>query len=58
MTTATDELTVRSEVGRYTVAKSFIVDARSITAFAAGVGDVNECYMDDARDGGLIGHPG
>ena len=58
MTTATDELTVRSEVGRYTVAKSFIVDARSITAFAAGVGDFNECYMDDARDGGLIGHPG
>ncbi len=53
-----EALLVPSDVGRYTVAKSFSVDARSITAFAAGVGDFNECYMDDARSGGLIGHPG
>ncbi len=46
------------DVGRYTVARSFTVDARSITAFASGVSDFNECYMDDAREGGLIGHPG
>ena len=60
MTTVTtpEDLKMTSEVGRYTVAKSFTVDTRSITAFAAGVGDFNECYMDDARDGGLIGHPG
>ncbi len=58
MSTATDELTMRSDIGRYTVANSFSVDARSITAFASGVGDFNECYMDDAREGGLIGHPG
>ena len=60
MTTDTSalDLTMRADVGRYTVAQSFDVDARSITAFASGVGDFNECYMDDARPGGLIGHPG
>ncbi len=60
MTTAapTADLVMPSDVGRYTVANSFTVDARSITAFASGVGDFNECYMDDARAGGLIGHPG
>ena len=52
------DLVMPADVGRYTVANSFNVDARSITAFASGVGDFNECYMDDARDGGLIGHPG
>ena len=60
MTTAapTLDLVMPADVGRYTVANSFNVDARSITAFASGVSDFNECYMDDARDGGLIGHPG
>lgn len=60
MTTDTSalDLLMPSDVGRYTVAQSFAVDARSITAFASGVGDFNECYMDDAREGGLIGHPG
>ena len=52
------DLVMPADVGRYTVANSFNVDARSITAFASGVGDFNECYMDDAREGGLIGHPG
>ena len=52
------DLVMAADVGRYTVAQSFDVDARSITAFASGVGDFNECYMDDARPGGLIGHPG
>lgn len=54
----TFDLVMPADVGRYTVANSFNVDARSITAFASGVGDFNECYMDDARAGGLIGHPG
>lgn len=54
----TFDLVMPADVGRYTVANSFNVDARSITAFASGVGDFNECYMDDARSGGLIGHPG
>ena len=60
MTTAapTLDLVMPADVGRYTVANSFNVDARSITAFASGVGDFNECYMDDTREGGLIGHPG
>lgn len=56
--TPTFDLVMPADVGRYTVANSFNVDARSITAFASGVGDFNECYMDDARAGGLIGHPG
>lgn len=54
----TFDLVMPADVGRYTVANSFNVDARSITAFASGVGDFNECYMDDARAGGLVGHPG
>ena len=54
----TFDLVMPVDVGRYTVANSFNVDARSITAFASGVGDFNECYMDDARADGLIGHPG
>lgn len=56
--TASDDLVMPGGVGRCTVAKSFTVNARAIMAFASGVGDSNECYMDDARAGGLIGHPG
>ena len=58
MTTTADQLLMRSDVGRYTVAKTFEVDARAITAFAAGVSDDNPRYLDDDRDGGLIAHPG
>ena len=62
MTTATsqplDALRMPAEVGRYTIAKSFELTARSITAFAGGVGDFNPVYFEDDRPGGLIAHPG
>ncbi len=56
MTTA--DLRMPADVGRYTIAKSFEVTARSITAFAGGVGDFNPVYFADDRPGGLIAHPG
>ena len=54
----TTELTMPADVGRYTIAKSFEVTARSITAFAGGVADFNPVYFEDDRPGGLIAHPG
>ena len=54
----TDTLTMPADVGRYTIAKSFEVTARSITAFAGGVDDFNPVYFEDDRPGGLIAHPG
>ena len=47
-----------STVGRYTVAKSWELTPRMISAFAAGVDDPNPAYLDDTRPGGLVGHPG
>ncbi|MYB23160.1 MAG: hypothetical protein F4066_09780 [Chloroflexi bacterium] len=60
MTTDTEpsELRIQAEVGRYTIAKTFEVTARSITAFAGGVNDFNPVYFEDDRPGGLIAHPG
>lgn len=58
MTTATDLPPMPAGVGKMTIAKSFELDARAITAFAAGVDDFNPVYLDDAREGGLIAHPG
>ena len=60
MTTDTEpsELRIQAEVGRYTIARSFELTARSITAFAGGVGDFNPAYFEDDRPGGLIAHPG
>lgn len=55
---STGDLRVRAEVGRYTIARSFELTARSITAFAGGVGDFNPVYFEDDRDDGLIAHPG
>ena len=52
------ELRMPADVGRYTIAKSFEVTARSITAFAGGVDDFNPVYFEDDRPGGLIAHPG
>ena len=49
---------MQSDIGRYTIAKSFEVSARAITAFAGGVGDFNPVYFEDDRAGGLIAHPG
>ena len=54
----TTDLTMPADVGRYTIAKSFEVTARSITAFAGGVDDFNPVYFEDDRPGGLIAHPG
>ena len=58
MTTATDLPPMPAGVGKMTIAKSFELDARAITAFAAGVDDFNPVYLDDAREDGLIAHPG
>lgn len=58
MTTATELPPMPAGVGKMTIAKSFELDARAITAFAAGVDDFNPAYLDDAREGGLIAHPG
>jgi acyl dehydratase len=33
------------------------VDARWVMAYAAGLGDMNDCYMDTRREGGIIAHP-
>ncbi len=45
-------------VGRYTIARTWELTPRLIGAFASGVGDSNSFYLDDARDDGLVGHPG
>ncbi len=45
-------------IGHRTIARSFELTARRIQAYAASVHDGNPLYFDDARDGGLIGHPG
>lgn len=45
-------------VGLRTVASTVELQPRRLMAFAAGVGDCNSAYMDDARPGGLIAHPG
>ena len=58
MTTASGLPPMPAGVGKMTIAKSFELDARAITAFAAGVDDFNPAYLDDAREGGLIAHPG
>jgi acyl dehydratase len=45
-------------VGQHTIARSYELTARRIQAYAAGINDGNPLYLDDAREGGLIGHPG
>ena len=45
-------------IGRYTVARTWELTPRLISAFAAGVDDPNPAYLDDTRPGGLVGHPG
>lgn len=45
-------------VGRYTIARTWELTPRLIAAFASGVGDPNPFYLDDVREGGLVGHPG
>ena len=46
-----------NEVGAYTVAKSYLLDARRIMAYASSIDDTNEAYFDDTRPDGLKVHP-
>ncbi len=45
------------EVGCYTIAKTTLLDARRIMAYASSIDDTNEAYFDDLREGGLNVHP-
>jgi acyl dehydratase len=45
------------EVGCFTIAKTTLLDARRIMAYAAAINDTNEAYFDDLRPGGLNVHP-
>ncbi len=54
----TPDLRIQADVGHFTVAKSFEVTARAITAFAAGVDDYNPVYFHDDRAEPLVAHPG
>ncbi len=45
-------------IGNRTIAKTFELTPRLIQSYAAGIDDYNPRYFDDARPGGLIGHPG
>lgn len=45
------------DVGGFTIAKSYVLDARKIMAYAASINDLNEAYFDDLREGGLNVHP-
>ena len=46
-----------NDVGGYTVAKTYQLDARRIMAYASGINDTNEAFYDDTRAGGLDVHP-
>jgi acyl dehydratase len=46
------------DVGAYTIAKTTLLDARRIMAYAAGINDTNEAYFNDLRPEGLSVHPG
>lgn len=46
------------DVGAYTIAKTTLLDARRIMAYAAAINDTNEAYFNDLRPGGLAVHPG
>ncbi len=47
-----------NDVGGFTIAKSYTLNARKIMAYAASIDDTNEAYFDDTRAGGLSVHPG
>lgn len=46
-----------NDVGGYTVAKSYVMDARRIMAYASSIDDTNEAYFDDTCTEGLSVHP-
>lgn len=56
MTHGPGELDI-NDVGGFTVAKSYTLDARRIMAYAASINDTNEAYFDDTRTAGLSVHP-
>lgn len=56
MTEGPGELDIQ-DVGGFTIAKSYKLDARKIMAYAASINDTNEAYFDDTRADGLSVHP-
>jgi len=46
-----------NDVGGFTIAKSYTLDAKKVMAYAASINDTNEVYFDDIRAGGLSVHP-
>jgi len=46
-----------NDVGGFTIAKSYTLDARKIMAYAAAINDTNEAYFDDTRSDKLSVHP-
>lgn len=44
-------------LGCYTIAKTTLLDARKIMAYASAIDDTNEAYFDDLRPFGLSVHP-
>lgn len=52
-------LVIQADIlGRCTIAKTTVLDARRTIAFAAGIDDQNDIYFDDTRAGNLQVHPG
>ena len=45
------------DVGRFTIARTTLLDSRYTMAYAAAISDGNPAYFDDLRDGGLAIHP-
>jgi len=46
-----------SAAGSNVGAQAAEVSARQLMAYAAGIGTAHECYFDDLRTGGIVGHP-
>ncbi|NNL84198.1 MAG: hypothetical protein HKP27_01010 [Myxococcales bacterium] len=46
-----------TDVGKFTVATTTVLDSRETMAYAAAVNDTNPGYFDDLRPGGLNVHP-
>jgi acyl dehydratase len=46
-----------SAAGSEAGTQALVVGARQLMAYAAGIGTAGECYFDDLRPGGILGHP-
>src|SRR5437660_6041665 len=44
-------------VGRSGPSMSNVIDSRWLMAYAAGIGETKECYLDTRCDGGIVAHP-